>query len=109
MRTTAELASTPGHPAIKAGAAHKKRFEPWLTDALRHENVTSPATVARQIVILLDGAASRMLVHRDAASVEAAGDIATSWLSGTELIRRPQGPSVSASQDQARHVSGSPR
>src|SRR5579862_6868091 len=30
LRTTAELANTPGHPAIKAGAAHKKRFEAWL-------------------------------------------------------------------------------
>ena len=26
-RTAAELASTPGHPALKAGAAHKKKFE----------------------------------------------------------------------------------
>jgi AcrR family transcriptional regulator len=78
MRTTAELASTPGHPAVKAGAAHKKRFEAWLTHALRDEGVTGPATVARQIVILLDGAASMMLVHRDVAYVEAAGEIASS-------------------------------
>ena len=77
MRTTAELANTPGHPAVQAGAAHKKRFEAWLTEALRHESVTGPAAVARQIVILLDGAASMMLVHRDVAYVEAAGDIAS--------------------------------
>jgi hypothetical protein len=43
-------------------AAHKERFETWLTDAPRHEGVTSLATVARQIVISLDGAAGMMLV-----------------------------------------------
>ncbi len=54
LRTVAELASTPGHPAVKAGAAHKKRFEQWLAD----------------------GAATVMLVHRDAAYVTAAGELA---------------------------------
>jgi len=34
LRTIAELANTPGHPAIKAGAAHKKKFEAWLADIL---------------------------------------------------------------------------
>src|SRR6266702_8195142 len=30
LRTTAELANMPGHPAIKVGAAHKKKFENWV-------------------------------------------------------------------------------
>ncbi len=30
LRTSAELANMPGHPAIKIGAAHKKKFEAWL-------------------------------------------------------------------------------
>jgi AcrR family transcriptional regulator len=76
LRTTAELASTPGHPAIKAGAAHKKRFESWLTDALFREGVSEPARTARAIAILLDGAATVMLIHRDRAYVEAAGETA---------------------------------
>lgn len=76
LRTTAELASTPGHPAIKAGAAHKKRFESWLTDALLREGVANPARTARAIAILLDGAATVMLIHRDRAYVEAAGETA---------------------------------
>lgn len=78
MRTTAELASTPGHPAVKAGATHKKRFESWLAGALQNEGVRDAAVVARKIVVLLDGAASVMLVHRDRAYVEAAGEIAAS-------------------------------
>jgi AcrR family transcriptional regulator len=76
LRTTAELASTPGHPAIKVGAAHKKRFESWLTDALTREGIANAARTARAIVILLDGAAAVMLIHRDRAYVEAAGETA---------------------------------
>jgi AcrR family transcriptional regulator len=34
LRTSAELANMPGHPAIKIGAAHKKRFEDWLRGEL---------------------------------------------------------------------------
>lgn len=78
LRTTAELANAPGHPALKAGAAHKKRFEAWLADALAHQGVENAAAAARSIVILLDGAATVMLVHRDAAYVEAAGAVAAS-------------------------------
>ena len=76
LRTIAELANTPGHPAIKAGAAHKKRFEAWLTDILARDDVRDAGRVARQIVILLDGAATVMLIHRDVAYVEAAGETA---------------------------------
>ncbi len=40
------------------------------------------AKIARQIVILLDGAATTMLIHRDPAYVELAGEVAA------ELIER---------------------
>lgn len=78
QRTAAELASTPGHPALKAGASHKKRFEAWLADALAREGIGNAKTIARSIVVLLDGAAAVMLVHRDPAYVEAAGAVAAS-------------------------------
>jgi AcrR family transcriptional regulator len=78
LRTAAELANTPGHPALKAGAAHKKRFEAWLADALTREGISNAKTAAQSIVVLLDGAASVMLVHRDPAYVEAAGAVAAS-------------------------------
>lgn len=80
LRTAAELANTPGHPALKVGAAHKKRFEAWLTDALTNEGLDNAASAARRIVILLDGAATVMLIHRDPAYVEAAGDVAASLI-----------------------------
>jgi AcrR family transcriptional regulator len=80
LRTTAELASTPGHTALKVGAAHKKRFEAWLTGALVNEGVDDAATVARRIVILLDGAATVMLIHRDPTYIQAAGEVAASLI-----------------------------
>ena len=86
LRTIAELANTPGHPALKAGAAHKKRFEAWLTDVLTREGVGDAANIARRIIILLDGAATVMLIHRDPAYVLAAGEIAASLV---EPIRKP--------------------
>lgn len=76
LRTTAELASMPGHPAIKAGAAHKKRFEAWLSNELRNCGVLDANCVARQVLILLDGAATIMLIHRDIAYVRSAGELA---------------------------------
>jgi AcrR family transcriptional regulator len=76
LRTTAELANTPGHPAIKVGAAHKKRFETWLSNELRERGVMGPEAVARQVFLLLDGAATVMLIHRDVAYIEAAGKLA---------------------------------
>ncbi len=88
LRTTAELASTPGHPAIKAGAAHKKRFEAWLAGALRREGVGEAGAIARKIVVLLDGAATVMLIHRDPAYVEAAGELAASLVEPSLPRRR---------------------
>jgi AcrR family transcriptional regulator len=82
LRTSAELASTPGHPAVKAGAAHKKNFEAWLSNVLAGEGIEDPELVARKIVVLLDGAASVMLIHRDPAYVEAAGAVAASLVMG---------------------------
>ena len=80
QRTAAELANTPGHPALKAGAAHKKRFEAWLEGTLVREGVDNAANVARSIVVLLDGASAVMLVHRDPAYVENAGALAASLI-----------------------------
>ena len=34
LRTSAELVNMPGHPAMKTGAAHKKRLEAWLAGIL---------------------------------------------------------------------------
>ncbi|MFA6157581.1 TetR/AcrR family transcriptional regulator [Mesorhizobium sp.] len=73
LRTAAELASMPGHPAIKAGSRHKSNFETWLAGELSDRGVDEPQILAREIVLLLDGAFSVMLVHRNPDYIEAAG------------------------------------
>ena len=90
LRTIAELASTPGHPAIKAGAAHKKRFENWMADMLERDGVRDAEKIARQIVILLNGAATVMLIHRDAAYVETAGDVAADLVEQSRAAKKPK-------------------
>lgn len=76
LRTAAELANMPGHPAVQVGAAHKHKFEVWLAEVAAAGGAGNSAQLARQIVLLMDGAFSTMLVHRDPAYVEAAGDAA---------------------------------
>lgn len=73
LRTAAELASMPGHPAVKAGARHKSNFETWLAGVLSDHDVEEPQTVAREIVLLIDGCFSIMLIHRNPDYIEAAG------------------------------------
>lgn len=76
LRTAAELANKPGHPAVKIGAAHKKKFEAWLADALAEQRGDDAAMMARQIALLMEGAFSAMLIHRDPDYIRVAGQTA---------------------------------
>ena len=77
LRTSVELINLPGHPAIVAGRLHKKRVEDWLCsilDSPQDPELARP--IARQLILLLDGAFSVVLLHRDASYMESAGDAA---------------------------------
>jgi AcrR family transcriptional regulator len=76
LRTAAELASMPGHPAVKAGSRHKTNFEKWLAGELSSHGVSEPKMLAREIVLLMDGAFSSMLIHHDPDYIAAAGHAA---------------------------------
>jgi AcrR family transcriptional regulator len=76
LRTTAELANLPGHPAIQIGAAHKKKFETWLRQTFTAEGIASSAQLARQMLLLLDGSFAVVLLHRDPSYMETAGEAA---------------------------------
>lgn len=78
LRTAAELANKPGHPAMKVGAAHKKKLEELLSDKIKKAGVVDADALARHIVLLLDGAFSTVLIHRDPEYIEAAGSAAKS-------------------------------
>ncbi|MDH6230437.1 AcrR family transcriptional regulator [Mesorhizobium soli] len=82
LRTAAELANMPGHPAMKTGAAHKKRVEEWLRTEFETAGAASAAPqLARQVILLLDGSFAVALLHRDPAYMEAAGDAAHALVS----------------------------
>src|SRR4051794_29865201 len=73
LRTSAELANMPGHPAMKIGAAHKKKFEDWLRATFESAGMSEAAKLARQILLLLDGSFAVVLLHRDPSYMETAG------------------------------------
>lgn len=77
LRTSVELVNMPGHPAMIIGRAHKKRVEAWLASAFAEAGVTASAQeLARQVILLLDGAFSVVLLHRDPSYLVSAGDAA---------------------------------
>ncbi|WP_119301882.1 TetR/AcrR family transcriptional regulator [Dongia deserti] len=87
LRTSVELATMPGHPAMKAGVAHKKRVEDWLRATLEAERIGNAATLARQIILLMDGSFAVVLLHRDPSYMETAGDAAAALIRATAARR----------------------
>ncbi|HEV7305667.1 helix-turn-helix domain-containing protein [Ensifer sp.] len=73
LRTSAELANMPGHPAIRIGAAHKKKFEAWMAETFAEAGAGEPDVLAKQILLLLDGSFAVVLLHRDPGYMETAG------------------------------------
>lgn len=73
LRTIAELANMPGHPAVAVGAAHKKKFESWLAVEYARAGASDPAALARAVALLMEGTFSALLTHRDPAYARAAG------------------------------------
>jgi AcrR family transcriptional regulator len=91
LRTSAELANMPGHPAIRIGAAHKKKFESWLRVTFEAEGIAQASRLARQILLLLDGSFAVVLLHRDPSYIETAGEAAASLTSAAMRTRRGAG------------------
>ncbi len=90
VRTAAELAGLPGHPAIVAASKHKRDFAAWLADLLQAENLADNAFLARQLVILLDGAISEILVHRAPVYAAAAGAAAVALIEAAIKSRQEE-------------------
>lgn len=91
LRTSAELANMPGHPAMKIGAAHKKKFEDWLRVTFEAEGIAQGSLVARQILLLLDGSFAVVLLHRDPSYMESAGQAAFSLTQAALSARTRRG------------------
>lgn len=83
LRTSVELIHQPGHPAILAGRAHKKRVEDWLCVVLEEMHPADEARrLARQIILLLDGAFTVVLLNKDASYLDSAGEAAAQLIAG---------------------------
>lgn len=76
QRTAGELANKPGHPAMKSASAHKKNIENWLVEEFTAHKLINAEVTARQVVLLLEGALSIMLIHHDKSYMEEAGNAA---------------------------------
>lgn len=90
LRTVAELANMPGHPAVAVGAAHKKKFEVWLAGRFSAAGIGASDVVARQVAVLMDGAFAAMLTHRDPSYAEAAA------MAARELVHHSLGAADSS-------------
>jgi AcrR family transcriptional regulator len=91
LRTTAELANMPGHPAMKVGAAHKKKFENWIRLQFEAERIEAALPLARQIMLLMDGSFAVSLLHRDPSYMETAGDAAYALIKAALAARSRRG------------------
>jgi len=81
LRTSAELASLPGHPAIVVGAAHKKKIERWIGTCLADAGIDGAELLASQIILLLDGCFAVVMLHREPAYLHSAALAARSLIS----------------------------
>jgi len=80
IRATAELANMRGHPALRAARTHKARCEQWLPEMVNEEGHSDAKTIARALMILIDGAVCQILIHRDASYAASAERAAHSLL-----------------------------
>lgn len=91
-RAAAELAGAPGHPALAVASRHKRGFEMWFERLLVEEGVSDAPLVAQQLMILLDGAVTEILIHRNPSYALAAGEAAMALV---EVAKRKADTKVS--------------
>ena len=75
-RAAMEFAHLPGHPARVAARRHKAAVESWLAEELGVNRTAAARQLARQIMLLIEGCHSLILIHGDASYADAAADAA---------------------------------
>jgi AcrR family transcriptional regulator len=87
LRTSVELVNLPGHPAMTVSRAHKRRVEDWLSSVFDEGGIGKDARqLARQVILLLDGAFAVVLLHRDPSYMETAGKAAARLVRDDEKL-----------------------
>jgi AcrR family transcriptional regulator len=92
-RVAFELAEMPGHPARAIARRHEKMIEDLLAELLLSAGVRSARRRARQIYILLEGAAAMILVHGDRSYASAAAEVGNLILVDRAPKRKQRSPS----------------
>lgn len=75
-RAAMEFARSPGHPARVAARRHKGAVEDWLSRQFAEHDIAAPQTLAQQVVLLLEGCHSLILIHGNPNYVEVAAKAA---------------------------------
>jgi AcrR family transcriptional regulator len=64
-RAALELADLPGHPARAAARRHKAAVEAWLAQQFAAQGIRRSRSLARQVMLLIEGCMSLILIHGD--------------------------------------------
>ena len=75
-RAASELRDDDAAEPVRIAGTHKHTFEHWLQTQLAEAAVAEPETVARQLMVLLDGCITQILIHRDPAYATATAEAA---------------------------------
>lgn len=76
-RLTLELADLPGHPVRQAAHVHKQAIESWLAEELARLGAAKSEDLARETMLLIEGAMSLALIHGDSSYIVTAGRAAS--------------------------------
>jgi AcrR family transcriptional regulator len=86
-RLAVELADLPGHPARRMARQHKAALENHLSERLDDSGVPEAVTVAREILLLLEGTMVMILIHGDRSYAIAAAHAAGRLLQPRNDVR----------------------
>lgn len=75
-RVVWELADMPGHPARGVARNHKRAVEAWLAGAFARLGARHPGTLARRVMLLIEGCMFLALVHDDPDYIDEAASAA---------------------------------
>ena len=71
-RAAVEFVDLPGHPARKAARLHKERVEKHLAEKFTEQGLDGAAQVAREVLLLIEGCQSLVLIHGNLDYIDAA-------------------------------------
>lgn len=79
-RAVFELREFENDVVSRTAANHKHTFEEWLESHLASNNVDESDLLARQIIVLVDGCITQLLIHRDPSYATAAAGAAVTLI-----------------------------